>query len=151
MCQKDEFSDEVYPLVKSLFPGPGSVVLLGLATETVYGVVGTGAIEFFDEGGHAVAASVYDQECHTLDLTKGGDTHPSVLYNFSVNYLGMDGDHFVSFLQAEAPPLERSLPPVVEGGPSYGYEAFPAGYDENVKKSVVVGEDHTFRVVLDTD
>lgn len=151
MCQKSEFSEEVWPLVKSLFPEPGSVVIMGLDSENVYGVINDTAIEFYDEAGHAVSVPVYDQDCSDLSLVKGGNTHPSTLYNFAVNYLGIDGEHFVSFVKSEAPPVEDSLPRVVEGSPSKGYDDFPSHYDEKVKKSVVIGDDNTFRVVLEAD
>ena len=97
-----EFSEDVYPLVKSHFPSPGSVVPLEIATgESVYGVVSTDSISFYDREGYSVGVDVYDRRYSGFELTKGGDIHPSVLYNFAVGYLGLCKDELEQFVHSE--------------------------------------------------
>lgn len=139
---------DVYPLVKSLFPKPGSVVTIPSGQETLYGLVRPASIELLDAAGHPVAFEQYDRVYKSLDLRKDGDIHPSILYNFAVRYLGVDGEHLEGIVKSLGDPAPDSFPSVVEGFPSAGYEHVPATNTENLNKSVVV-EDHTFRLVIE--
>lgn len=79
-----EFDSNVYDLVKTKFPCPGSVIhLITDKKEPVYGVVTAKSIDFYDTRGFGINVLVYDRLLNSIDLCKGGDVHPSVVYNFA--------------------------------------------------------------------
>lgn len=118
----EPWAADVYPLVKSLFPKPGSVVLLPTTGgETVYGLVKANKIDIVDAAGNPVAFPQYDRDYESLDLTKSGDLHPSILYNFATSYLSVDGPHFLELTKSQTVEAEFSYPTAVEGHPSPGY------------------------------
>jgi len=139
---------DVYPLVKSLFPKPGSVVTILSGQEILYGLVRSDSIDLVDAAGHTVEFEQYDRVYKSLDLVQGGDIHPSILYNFAVRYLGIDGDHLTEVIKSQDVQVSDSFPSVVEGFPSAGYEDVPATYTEQLNKSVEL-RDHTFRLVIE--
>ena len=120
-CKPGVFSNTVYPLVKSLFPKPGSLLPL---TDTHYGVVTNNAIEFYNKAAVPVSIRVYGRDYNSFDLEKGGDIHPDLLCSFASIYLGLDLSEFKSFNtdKLTSPYIEN----VVEGRPSPGYEDVPA-------------------------
>lgn len=138
----------VYPLVKSLFPKPGSVVTIPMGEETVYGLVRPDSIDLVDAVGHPVEFAPYDRAYKSLDLSNGGDIHPSILYNFAVRYLGVDGEHLTSIVKSQDAQPSDDFPSVVEGFPSAGYDNVPSVNTESLNKSVVL-HDHTFRLVIE--
>lgn len=91
------FSPNVYPLVKSLFPKPGSVLTL----EKGYAVVGSSIMYFFDWSGNPATAEVFDRKYEYFDLQKGGDIHPTILLNFAVKYLGLNKDSLTAFVHKD--------------------------------------------------
>lgn len=144
----NSFDPGVYPLVKSLFPQPGSIIPVETNIgETVYGTVSDSSIDFFDRMGNPLNVQVYDRTVKSFDLLRNGDTHPSVLYNFGVSYLGLDKEELEKYAE---PHLEiLSTPFVVKGFPTEGLDDVPAteealaAYD----KAVVVNN-NTVRLVL---
>ncbi len=88
-----EFSDLVYPLVRVDFPRPGSVMTIPVpGADPVYGVVKSGSLDFYDKSGASVEIVIYDRAYSSFDLTKSGDIHPSILYNFASKYLNIDDE-----------------------------------------------------------
>ena len=84
------FVDNIYPLVKSKFPPPGTVVpLQSISEETIYGVVTKKSIDFYDRACNEVSVRAYDRWYPSLPLEKGGNIHPSVLLNFICGHLGI--------------------------------------------------------------
>lgn len=148
LVEGEEFFPNVYPLVKSLFPVPGSIIPLETDTrETIYGVVSPGDITFYDRGGAEVSVRAYDRAYKSLDLRRGGDVHPSILLMFGVHYLGLDAtelEHLGSF-QREI----QSAPTVVKGKPSPGFDDIEATQEnlEMLNKSVMLVGD-TFRLIV---
>ncbi len=112
---EDEFSAEVYPLVRSEFPKPGSVIPVELpSSETVYGVVKGESIDFCDKLGHPVGLNIYDKAYFSLDLRKGGNIHPSILYTFASKYVYLDED-LIKSLASTAVVEVPDFPSVVVG------------------------------------
>ena len=117
-CASEEFSEDVYPLVKSEFPKPGSVIPVHSSEgELLYGLVKSSRIDFVDRLGVPVKLSVFGRSYESFDLAKGGNINPSVLYNFGVTYASMDESKFAEFLSS-ADTVEESSPSVVRGNPS---------------------------------
>ncbi len=148
MLTSAPWAKDVYPMVKSLFPKPGSAVTVKSGQETIYGLVHSDHIELVDSAGHPVEFEQYDRSYSKIDLRKGGDIHPSIIYNFGRRYLAIDGEHLESIVKAQNAPVSDSYPHVVEGFPSKGWDEAPAQCDENLNKSVVL-QDNTFRLVID--
>jgi hypothetical protein len=89
--KNEEFADEVYPFVKSIFPLPGSAIPLETdTTEIVYGITTPSSVRFVDREGLPVSLRVFGREYTSFDLVKGGDVHPSVVLSFAVEALGVD-------------------------------------------------------------
>lgn len=143
-----KWDTKVYPLVKSLFPKPGSVVTIPAGQETVYGLVRPTSIDLVDSVGNAVEFEQYDRVYKSLDLVQGGDIHPSILYNFATRYLNVDSEHLLSVAKSLDVQPTDSFPTVVEGFPSSGFANVSAKNIENLNKSVVV-RDHTFKLVIE--
>lgn len=144
---EDEFAPEVYPLVKSLFPQPGSVLTLPAWGDTrIYATVGTSSLDFYDASGQEVSIPVYGRLCKSFDLTKGGNLNPSVLYNFMLNHLGVNRSDVEAYL-ADTFDSSTESPNVIKGNPTPGFEDVPSEYVEDIEKSVeVVG--NTYRLIV---
>jgi hypothetical protein len=141
------WSDDVYPLVKSWFPEPGSIVTIPVGKELVYGLIRPSSLALFDAVGHPVEFEQYDRAYKSLDFRRGGETHPSILYNFAVRYLGVDGESIMSVVKAQEQPVEEDLPGAVVGVASPGYEHVSPSYTENLNKSVIL-QDHKYVLVV---
>ncbi len=142
------FGQDVYPLVKSLFPKPCSVIPVETPTrEVIYGVVMSTNISFYDRTGRPVEIQAYDRVYKSFDLSRGGDIHPSVLYNFGVQYLGLDKSDLEDYAVPRAEIYTTSF--VVKGEPSPGFDDVPATQDqlELLRKSVTL-VDNTYRLVV---
>lgn len=103
-CPIHPFHHEVYPLVKSVYPNPGSVLPLG---QGKYAVVNEDHLSFYDSDRQRISVRVFDRVYEEFDLKKGGDVHPSILLNFTVKYLNLDKDSLLQFV-GEAPTTESS-------------------------------------------
>lgn len=107
------FHEDVYPLVKTTFPEPGSVVRL---EKNVYGVVTPTRVVLYDGEGAPVTTTVYGAHFDNFDLCKGGHCFPSVILNLATEYMGVDRDHILQYEHKAAP----ELPYTVEGKPTPG-------------------------------
>ena len=147
----EEFDQSVYPMVKSFFPIPSSIVPLETSKGTdVYGVVTPSSIDFYDREGCAARVSVFDSAFHSFDLTKGGDIYSSVLYSMGRKYFGIPDD-LVQYLQDNT--ISKS-PSILEGNPTPGFEHVGDTFSDldaisSTNKSLVVEDDGTFRLVFD--
>jgi hypothetical protein len=148
VSESESFDEDVYPLIKTLFPSPGSVVLLDTHTgEVIYGVISKSSIAFYDKIGQVANIQAYDRLYSVFDLRKSGDIHPSILHNFALHYLGLDKE---TLEQTATPYYEiKRAPFVVKGDPSPGFENVSAEVDaiEVLHKSVVV-EGNTYRLII---
>lgn len=148
MISPDSWDAEVYPLVKSTFPKPGSVVTISTGQETIYGLIRSGSLDLVDSAGQPVEFEQYGRMYKSLDLYKGGDINPSILYNFATRYLHTDGDHLKQLIKSQYEPPTDVFPQVVHGLPSSGYEDIPSEYSEDVQKSVEL-INHTYRLRIE--
>lgn len=94
-----EYSN-VYPLVDSCFPKPGSILTMSTEGNEVYGVFGKSRVYFKDKYGKDVKVHIYDSVHKSLDLRPDGGMHPSVLLNFAVHYLNVDKDALAQFMES---------------------------------------------------
>lgn len=91
---RTEFSDEVYPLLASKLPKPGSILPLA---KSLYGVVTPSSIVFVSpstRGPKPTTVEFFDEPKYMIDLRKGGDTHPSFLLGFAQTFLNWDIQEF---------------------------------------------------------
>ena len=140
----DCFDDNVYPFVKSMFPVPGSIIPLDTYTgEVVYGVVKKASVDFLDRSGFPISVEAWDRPHTTIDLTKGGNSHASLVYNFGKGYLNLD-----STLLDTEPDSSFPFSAVVKGEPTPGFDDVSAEYSEDLRKSVERLEDGTYRLVI---
>jgi hypothetical protein len=137
------WASDVYPLVKSLFPVPGSVISIPVQNETVYALVKSNELSFVDAVGQQVSVEIYDTWTTSLSLTPDV-LFPTVIFDFGVKYLGIDPT-----LAKSTPTPVETLPSVVSGFSSPGFDNVPACYTENMHKSVV-RDGHTSRLVVTT-
>lgn len=135
-----EFSSDVYPLVKSLFPAPGSMVPMG---SSLWAVIEKSNISFYTPDGQPTRVRVFDRMYDSFDLTEDGNIHPSILMNFAVKYLGINKGDLSKYLVEEV--LCKGVPPIVEGDPTPGFDDIPSEYNEVERTVVVLG--NTARVV----
>lgn len=140
-----EFADTVYPLVKSKFPVPGTLVPLVANDDVIYASITPDSVEFYNSDGYEVSVPVYGRLYKSLDLSRQGDTHPSIIYNFATNYLFLDREDLEQYVVDNPPEMGLS---VVKGTPSPGWEDAPDEYVENLKRSVAL-VDGTYRAVYE--
>lgn len=127
------FDSRVYPLVKSLYPKPGSVIPASFG----YVLVKSNHLRFFSHEGERLTLRVFDRDYETFDLTKSGDVHPSILLRFTENYLGVSRESLRHLVHDQA-----ELPQFVKGVPSPGFEDVAKAFER-----VVTVEGNTVRVV----
>lgn len=85
------FEEDVCRLVKDKFPVPGSVVPVTTGSgESVYAVISTDSLDFYNRIGESVGITVFDKVYKSMPLSLEGDAHPAVLLNFADNCLGID-------------------------------------------------------------
>lgn len=143
----ESFAPNVYPLVKSLFPVPGSVVPLDAGGETIYATVGAEDVHFYDQHGAPLAVQIYGMTSKSMSLTVDGNLMPSVLYNFGVNYLGFDRADLEHYAQSHLE-IERT-PTIVKGDPTIGFDDIGGTLEELEKfEKAVVFIGNTARLVL---
>jgi len=98
-----DFVKAVYPLVRSKFPTPGSVIPITAENEeTLYAVVTNKSLEFYDRNCNIVSVRAYDRWYDSFSLVKGGNIHPSVLLNFTCGHLGIMRDDISVFSHRES-------------------------------------------------
>jgi hypothetical protein len=144
------WDDDVYPLVKSLFPVPGSVLVLNMGGESVYGSITPDSIVFSDSVGNPLNLQEYDRVCKSLDLRQSGDTHPSALYAFAERYLGIDMGRFLAFSQTQYAVPEETTQATVFGLPSRGYAKVSAEAPKEDQPREVVVKKHAYKAKVTT-
>jgi len=104
-------------------------------------------IEFYDRTGAEITVRAYDRTYKSFDLRRGGDVHPSLLYNFGIHYLGLDKSELSEYASSHRE--IQAVPYVVKGSPSPGFETIQATEEglETLSKSVMLIGD-TFRLVI---
>jgi len=148
--QVGQFEEDVYPLVKSIFPSPGSVIQMNGNSESVYGIIRKASIDFYDEVGNPVAFPVYDESYSSFDLTKDGNTHPSIIFSFAKSYLGVDAQYYEQFITGtQETELMKGLPTKVVGNPSPGFDDVPSENVPDLCKSIIHLDDNTYRLVVE--
>lgn len=139
------FHMDVYPLIKSHFPTPGSVFCVeDKSGQDLYGVVSPSSITFYDRSASLVPLELYGRRYESLSLLKGGDVNPSILYSLAVSMFGVD--HSVISNLAKASEAGHGLPQVV-GAETQGFDFIDDSGPTSLERKVVRDGD-TFRVVL---
>lgn len=90
LMKGEEYADNVYPLVKSSFPKPGSIIKL---KNDGYAVFWSNQVSLYDKDGNTSPVRMWDRvdEDGVIDLTKGSaELFPCVILNFASKYLGLD-------------------------------------------------------------
>jgi hypothetical protein len=99
--QVQEFDTRVYPLVKDIFPLPGSVIPLG---KSLYGVVTPSSIVFVKSsirGAQVESIQLLDRTVYEIDLLQKGDTFPAIVLNFGSEYLGIDFSSLIDLVRED--------------------------------------------------
>lgn len=119
----EKYDSNVYPLVKALFPDPGTVITLGDVTA----VLGSNSIDFFTCEGAPAEVLIFDRVYKSIDLTIDGDVHPEIVVNFATDVLHITLPEDINTQ-------------VVKGLPTTGYDNVPANApaQESLRKVVVV-------------
>lgn len=129
------FSDDVYPLVKSRFPKPGSIIQLPSKNGDVIGIVKSNSVDFYDKNGDEVSILVYDLAKKSLDLRVNGTVHPDVIFNFAKSILNIDTTDLTE---------DQNL---VKGSPTLGFESVSASKPRTTSERKVVTVDGYSKVV----
>lgn len=142
----DRFYPDVWPLIKSRVPAPGTVVnLTTTEAERIYGVVTPSSLEFYDQSGSPVDVKVFDQMYKSFDLTVDGDTPPAVLLSFVVKQFKVNPSLLAAGISDNEITLSKAIHSI-EGQPSTGWEDAPEEYDSSAKR--IVREGDTIRLVV---
>jgi len=142
----DSFDENVFYLVKSRCPAPGSVVPLeSTQAETVYGVITPTTIDFYGRNGQSTEVKVFDRVYKSFDLTPQGNVPPAALLGFVVKTFGVNAS-LLSEVAAVPEKLTKS-DIAIEGDPTPGFEDVPADYAEGLNKSITF-EGDAIRVVV---
>ena len=91
--------EDVYPLVKSIFPVPGSVVAMG---QGISARIAPANIHFVHaDTGEPATLTLFDRDYTFFDITKGGDVHPSLLVSFADQVLGLSPFGLLEFVEED--------------------------------------------------
>jgi hypothetical protein len=90
------YNEDVYPLVKSTFPKPGTVINTGAG----FAVFCPTSVVVFDKEGEVSPLQLWDTTNYSgrLDLHKGGSTFPCAIINFAEEFLAMDVSSIEKFI-----------------------------------------------------
>lgn len=95
----EDFDSSVYPLVKSHFPVPGSIVPLvsEASGESLFGIITKSSVDFYNRHGQPVNIEIFDLPVASIDLSREGNTYASVVKSFGSEYLNLPNlEEFVS-------------------------------------------------------
>ncbi len=114
-CQNTgDFDQAVFPVVKQLFPRPGTIIDM----QDCYGIVGTSKLEFINKQGGQGIINVFDKSISSLDLCYTDNSiHPSVLLNFMETYLNIPRNAVIGEVHKAA---SSSIVNLVHGKPTEG-------------------------------
>lgn len=144
----EDFDSNVYPMVKSFFPVPSSVVPLETDKGmTIYGVVTPSSIDFYDREGCTARVSVFGSAFNQFDLNKGGNIYSSVLYSLGRDFFGIPDDLEQYVQNNNALPDSVAL----QSSPTPGLDLMGSTYAEvnSMAKSVELLESNLYRLVID--
>lgn len=142
----DSFDENVFYLVKSRCPAPGSVVPLeSTQAESAYGVITTASIDFYGRDGRATEVKVFDRLYKSFDLTPQGNVPPAALLGFIVQTFGVNAS-LLAEVAATPEKLVKS-DSAIDGEPTPGFENVSADYAEGLNKSIAY-DGSAMRVVI---
>ncbi len=96
-CMGREWEADVYPLVKSIFPRPGSILQLsGDHGESVFAVCTDWSVELFQKSGERASLETWGLDRQSIDLREGVGA-PSVIIGFAEQYLNLDVDSITQY------------------------------------------------------
>lgn len=145
-----EFDSDVFPLIKSRVNGPGSIIRLETnQAESAFGVVTPTTLEFYGRDGSPTEVKVFDRTYKSFDLLPNGNVPPAALLGFIIRNFKVNAALLADVTQKSATAVSVD-PSFVEGEPTIGFDAVPAEYVANVKKSISRDADGVLRVVVET-
>lgn len=143
-----DFEEEVFPLIKSRLPGPGTVVRLETErAESAFAVVSPTTIEFYNRDGTSAEVRVFDRVYKSFDLLPEGNVPPAALLGFVVKHFNINASLLSEVVQKSE--YVSGEPSVVEGEPTLGFNDVPSVYTEGLKKSISKGPDGVLRVIVE--
>lgn len=91
-----DYAETVYPLVKTYFPKPGSIVKSG----DTYALFWPSSIQLFDKSGFQETVSMWDRQVTDgmIEISKGGSVFPCVILNFAKDFLNLDLESLEQFV-----------------------------------------------------
>jgi len=144
-----DFDAQVWPLVKSRMPRPGTVVHIETnQAESIYGVITPTSLDFYGRDGFPVDVKLFDRTYKSFDLIQDGNVPPASLLSFIVNTFGVNPSLLKEVTQKKKYTLQKAN--CVEGEPTPGFEDVSAEYMEGLNKSIIIGPDNVLRVVVET-
>lgn len=142
----EDFADDVWALVKSRCPKPGSVVCLETtAAESAFGLITPTSIDFYSRDGTTAEVQVFDRVYKSFDLRQEGNVPTSALLAFVVQQFGVNPSLLHEVTQPAKPIIKSDMSMV--GEPTPGFEAVSAEYTEGLQKSIVTDHD-SLRLVV---
>lgn len=123
-CVPGQWGD-VYPLVKSLFPDPGT--LMPLPGTQLLAVTTPESVNFYTNAGEEASVLIYDRVYKSVDLQVNSDVMPAVVLNLALAFTDVDIDK----LNAYQAPL------FVKGHPTPGFEEYEGSIEDNPNRTVV--------------
>lgn len=92
-----EYGDDVYPLVKSYFPPPGSIIKI---QDEQYALFWPRSIHIFDSSGVQEDIRMWDRSASDgmIEITKSGSVFPCVILNFAKDFLNLDLESLEQFV-----------------------------------------------------
>lgn len=144
----ESFDTNVFYLIKSRCPAPGSVVTLeSTQGESAYAVITPSSIDFYGRDGQSTEVKVFDRVYKSFDVTPQGNVPPAALLGFVVKTFGVNASLLAEV--ATPPKGERLIKSdiSIEGEPTPGFEDVSADYAEGLNKSIAYDGD-AIRVVV---
>ena len=143
----EPFDQNVFHLIKSRCPQPGTVVPLeSIQGETVYAVVTPNSLDFYTRDGQLAEIKVFDRVYKSFDLVKDGNVPPAALLGFVVKTFGVNPSLLSEVTQNPTKLVKSEIS--IEGDPTPGFDDVPAEFVDGLHKSIQICEGDVLRVVV---
>lgn len=138
--KEETFDPNVWPLIKSRVPKPGHVIhMYSVDNESIYGVITSRDIQFFDRESNPVEIPVFDRLYKSFDITRDGNIPPYSLFLFLTKHFNVNNE-LLAEVNAGSDILEKGIVTCISGEPSPGYDNVSSSYKEATRNVVQDGD-----------